>query len=303
MSHVSPFRASATGHGTAPLGGPFERPGSRARSRRRSLIRAAVQHANGAVAPDGPVLSCRRGARLICNVGRTDKTKNTDHSDEKQIASGCSAHRGRLHHVGVRFVRRGFPERRRSVWIVFERRCPLGGPSRRRGHISLLRLEAVRTCRRPARTSWLSRAAARQRRPSRRSGTVDAAGLFNAGAINRSRVSVTRVVGLVSNGALRSPAQVAASVASPSRRLAADPTRRGLFAPVVSGRAHSALRVIRRFAENGPSVFTRHGVRLAAGGVTTRHLAGNSNVPALSNVVVGDRSFDQPSNTQMEPTR
>ena len=80
MSHVSPFRASATGHGNAPLGGSFERHGSRARSRRRSLIRAAVQHANGTVAPDGPVLSCRHGARLICSVRRT---KTDLHSDPR----------------------------------------------------------------------------------------------------------------------------------------------------------------------------------------------------------------------------
>ena len=45
MSHVSPFRASATGHGNAPLGGWLESPGSLERFRRRSLTRAAVQQA------------------------------------------------------------------------------------------------------------------------------------------------------------------------------------------------------------------------------------------------------------------
>ena len=41
-------------------------------SANRSLDRP-VQHANGAVAPDRLVRSCHRGARLICNVIRTEK--------------------------------------------------------------------------------------------------------------------------------------------------------------------------------------------------------------------------------------
>jgi hypothetical protein len=42
------------------------------------------------------------------------------------------------------------------------------------------------------------------------SGPVDAAGVFNAGAIIRSSVSVSRLIGLVSNGVPRSPEEVAA---------------------------------------------------------------------------------------------
>ena len=67
------------------------------------------------------------------------------------------------------------------------RPCALVGPG------------VIRSGRRPARTSGLSWAAARQRRSSRRSSTVDAVGLFNACAIIRSGVSVAHVVGLVSN--------------------------------------------------------------------------------------------------------
>jgi hypothetical protein len=55
----------------APLGGSLEGHGFLEHGCCRSLFRAAVQPANGAVAPDGPVLSCQRGARLICTVGRT----------------------------------------------------------------------------------------------------------------------------------------------------------------------------------------------------------------------------------------
>jgi hypothetical protein len=69
--HVSRFGFRHRWRHHAPLGGSFERLRSLARFRRQSLIRRAVQHANGAVAPDGPVLSCRRGARLICNVRAT----------------------------------------------------------------------------------------------------------------------------------------------------------------------------------------------------------------------------------------
>ena len=58
--------------------------------------------------------------------------------------------------------------------------------------------------------SWLSRAAARQRREFRRSGTVDVPGLYTNCAIIRSSVSITRVVGFVSNSVLRSPEWVAA---------------------------------------------------------------------------------------------
>jgi hypothetical protein len=52
----------------------------------RGLIRRAVQHANGADAPDALVQSCHRGARLICNVGRTHRTwvrwRQTQHRQE-----------------------------------------------------------------------------------------------------------------------------------------------------------------------------------------------------------------------------
>jgi hypothetical protein len=69
--HVGSLRTAEAFHGPrsgyrhrwrhdAPLGGSLEGPGSLERGHRRSLIRAAVQQANGAVAPDGPVLSCRR---------------------------------------------------------------------------------------------------------------------------------------------------------------------------------------------------------------------------------------------------
>jgi hypothetical protein len=195
----------------APLGGPLERRGSCGRFVKSGLLRGAVQHANGADAPDGLVRSCHCGARLICNVGRTDqKLRNTNHSDAEQIASGSSAHRGHLHHSGVRF---------RATWHSWAAaRCRVSlssavstqGTSRRRGQGALSGVGVFRSCRRRARRSWLSRTAARQRREARRSGTVDAVGLFNACANIRSSLSVTRVVGLVSNGVLKSPEWVAA---------------------------------------------------------------------------------------------
>jgi len=75
--------------------------------------------------------------------------------------------------------------------------------------MALSGLGVVRSCRRLTRTSALSRAAARQRREARLSGSVDDAGLFNIGASIRSSLPVIRVLGLVSNGVLRSPAEIA----------------------------------------------------------------------------------------------
>ena len=69
--------------------------------------------------------------------------------------------------------------------------CRIG---RSASHASRSGLGVVRAGRRPIRTSGLARAAARQRRPFRQSGTVDAPGSFTAGAIVRSSVSIPRVV-------------------------------------------------------------------------------------------------------------
>jgi hypothetical protein len=223
------------GHGVAPLGGSFARHGRFDLGDDRSLIRSAVQHANGADAPDGlcdPV-AVARGS--FADVGRTGETKNTNHSDKEQIASGCYAHRGRLRHVGIRFPRMG----------SLGRRCAVGSsssdgvnsrhePSVRPRSVSRL-LGWSDTAVSVAHAVALSHsgASAAQRRHSRtrspRPGCSGSAPAFVGG------LSVTRVVGLISHGVLKSPASVAASVASPSRRLAADSKRRRLFAPGVSG--------------------------------------------------------------------
>jgi len=71
VSHVPPFQVWATGHGDAPFGGSFESPGSLERGRRRSLIRAAVQHRFGAVAPAvlcDHVAAARGSNRTLCRV-------------------------------------------------------------------------------------------------------------------------------------------------------------------------------------------------------------------------------------------
>lgn len=86
-------------------------------------------------------------------------------------------------------------------WSAFDRPCQSGhGPSVRPSFIV-----SPWGGRGPAHTSSHSRTAARQRREPRGSGTVDATGFFNPCAIIRSSLSVTRIVGLVSNGVLRSP--------------------------------------------------------------------------------------------------
>ena len=148
--------------------------------------------------------SCCREARLISHVGRTGETKKTDHSDDEEthLAAppiGVVCITAEL--VGANRHSRAAARGRVSIRSAASTR----GTSRGEAKFSLAGLGVVKSCRRPARTSWHSRPAARQRRQPRRLGTVDTAGLFNACAIIRSGVSVTRVVGLVSNGVLRSP--------------------------------------------------------------------------------------------------
>ena len=92
-------------------------------------------------------------------------------------------------------------------------------------------------------------------------------------------------------------------MASPSRRLAAGPTRRSLFAPIVWGGIHSDVQVTPSGRGERPERVTCHDPGFATVGVTTRRSAGRSNVLLLSNVVVADRSFERPSNKQMEPSR
>ena len=95
-----PARLTCHGSGFATAGVSFraairmiQRRGSRGHVVERWLIRRAVQHANGADAPDGLVRSCHGGARLICNVGRTDKTKLYR---TKKPDLAASDHRGHL---------------------------------------------------------------------------------------------------------------------------------------------------------------------------------------------------------------
>ena len=71
--HMARFGCGHRWRYHAPLHGSFGRSGSRERFVRSGLLRGAVQHANGAVAPDRLVRSCHRGARLICTVGPTER--------------------------------------------------------------------------------------------------------------------------------------------------------------------------------------------------------------------------------------
>ena len=103
-----------------------------------------------------------------------------------------------------------------------------------------------------------------------RSGTVDATGLFHACAIIRSSLSVPRVVGLVSNTLLRSPASVAASVASPSRRLVLIRIAVASSRQSCRARTHSDILVPRAIRGKRPERFRCRGPGFATGGVTTR---------------------------------
>ena len=151
----------------------------------------------------GAILSLRRAAHLHRwtdernQEHRITQTKNGSHQAAPRIGVTCV--------TSGSDSREGLSRTAARMWSGLRSAASTRGTSRRSGHVSVSGLGVVRSGRRPARTSWLSRAAARQRRKLRRSGTVDAPGLLNASAITRSRVAVTRVVGLVSNGELRSP--------------------------------------------------------------------------------------------------
>ena len=120
----------------------------------------------------------------------------------------------------------------------------------------------------------------------------------------RSNLSVTRVVGRSS----RTAAQVT-GIGRGSRWRRHRAAWRLIRNAVASSRQSCRAGLIRtfgspgRFAENGRSVVTCPRSGFATPGVTTRRLADNSTSWLFSNVVVGDRSFDRPSNTQMEPSR
>ena len=138
---------------------------------------------------------------------------------------------------------------------------------------------------------------------ARLSGSGDDAGLLNVGASIRSSVPVTRVVGLVSNGVLRSPEAIAALGGVASVPLGADPKRRGHFVQSCWARTHADIRVTRSVRGERPECFTYHGLAFATVGVTPRRVTGGSDAVALASVSSRAGSFDGPSNTQMEPTR
>ena len=186
--------------------------------------------------------------------------------------------------------------------MVFRPAVVTRGTSRRCGHVLLSGLGVLRSGWRPARTSGLSRTAARQRRPSRPSGTVDASGLFNAGATIRSSLSIARAVEFVSNGRLKSP-RIGRGSGWRRHRAAWR-----LFRKVVAsshgqlGRAafeHPGQQVgSRRTA--GP--FSCHGSGLATGRVPTRRLAGCSKVLAALERSCRRSSIRAAVQQRMEPT-
>ncbi len=130
--------------------------------------------------------------------GRT-KNKNTNQSHEERNRIGLLRASGsfasRWHSSRANGSSRAAAARCR---VPFRRWCQLGARAVGEATCRCRAFGIVRSCRRRARTSWLSRTAARQRREPRLSGSVDDAGLLNAGTSIRSSLPVTRVAGLVS---------------------------------------------------------------------------------------------------------
>jgi len=112
--------------------------------------------------------------------------------------------------------------------------------------------------------------------------------LVNACAIVRSSLSVTQVVGLVSDGALKSPEEVAVGgVAIAPLGGYVDtpwPLRAGQVRQDSGGHSgHGSVRSER------PEPLTCHGSGVGTAGVGPRRFAGYSNVPAVARVLAGDR--------------
>jgi hypothetical protein len=148
---------------------------------------------------------------------------------------------------------------------------------------------------------WLSRTAARQRRSPRLSGSVDRAGWFNVAATIRSNASVTRVVGFVSNGVVRSAVQVEAvgGVAVAPLRGSFDggvPSQRSVGPGLI--RTCGSPGQLRTAGALHVSSFgsRHHGCRQAPRHGSFEHGRSRERSERAG-------SFDRLSNTQMEPSR
>ena len=210
---------------------------------------------NHALEPTAPSHAEHRGSARI--VGRTNETKKYG-STRKKNKSHLAAPRIRVIRI-------------RSASDSRERALSGGGAllSFSSGGRVNSRHRAVGEAKCRNRASGLStyggvRLARRGTRARRRvsgvsgnfSGTVDAAGLFTAGASIRSSVSVTRPSGSSRTACWGHQHRSRQSVASPSRRLAGRLKRRGLFARSRRGMAHSDSRVIRSVRGERPEHFT-----------------------------------------------
>ena len=136
------------------------------------------------------------------DVGPPKKTKNSDHINHEEIASGCCGHRDGLQLVGIRFARHSTLGPRRRCDRFFRAARPNRGhaPSAR-ATCSIERV-GMSIPMMPARRSGLLRTAARR---GDRPGPVNGRVVQAPGALTRSRVAVVRIIGLVSHRRASSP--------------------------------------------------------------------------------------------------
>ena len=234
--------------------GCSKRRGTRARC---GLARA---HSSGRITPEWsrrarrPVRSCRRGARLIRNVGRTDKTKNTDTKIKNKL------HLAALNIGVVCSTSDSFHTKRHSRAAA---RCGVSlrsarstrSTSRRRRHL-LFRgcgVSRARQCLVP--TSWLSRTAARAGQQPQHPGPIDAVGFFRP--LRHHSVDGIGASGGwgSSRAACRNHAMGSRhSAASPSRCLAANSKMPCVFARSCRRGLTRTFGSSDRFVGNGRSV-------------------------------------------------
>ena len=189
------------------------------------------------------------------------ENRNTDHSNEEQIASGCCVHRGLLPHGGVGFAATSTLGQRRHRHRFFQSCGQFGGLRRRRGPMCSIGRPGISIPMTPARRSGSF---------AQRRGT---------GTSHRP-VGHRRGVGLFDAPAHR----VAALVVFPRRNTGS--SMPGLLRATVV-RVHAKERVKRPFAENGWRIPRARCRASPLPGVTARRFGGCSRAAAVSNMARG----------------
>ena len=234
------------------------------------------------------------------------RRRTSDHCQKRRTRrSGCSTHRGHAHHVGVQFARTGTLERRRVA------RCPRRPIALESLHGAVGKASSfIRSPGCPITSVFISKPSgsfAQRRAVAERAATIRAhvvgSGGSRAGALIRSSRVPLRPAGLVSGGRAEGHRlQIAAVGCVTAAPLGGFIESSWVLRTPGLARAHSAPAVPRSVCGERRRVSRPTVSGVSSGAFGRAALAGRSNVLALSNVGVGDRSFERPSNPALQPS-